>query len=498
MGRANYGRVGGRRGGSAVWQWVVIGITLGLGCSVVFVLGMLTLGVLNLDTGGSAVAADPTDPPSPPPTADVEGTVESIVAATMAAQPSPTTIQVEVAPPTATDIPPPTEEPDEDDNDVETGLTAPDAIPDDDEEDEPDGIGVAQAVETGLTAQDDIPAELLDIASELLTVQGGTFEMGTTAQEITAAVRECVERDGGACEVSMGEDSTPPHPVTLDTFQIEVNEVTNEQYIRFLNWMGPNSHQNGCFNQRCIDTTATNEFSQIVFDSQNYDVGASMFNRFPIAGVTWYGARAYCEAIGRRLPTEAEWERAARGLSNNIYPWGNEWNVDLARTSRAPDGSRQVGAVEVGSLAGNASEFGAVDMAGNVAEWVSDWYSPSWYRQAEASGLNPTGPPSGTQKVVRGGSWDAVPFFARSVNRQFRNPGDTYLWVGFRCAADFEEESEFQLEGLGELGNDLGGDLDIDLDDIVEDEEVDAAPTLPPRPTPQLPPTQAPAVPPGG
>jgi formylglycine-generating enzyme required for sulfatase activity len=154
--------------------------------------------------------------------------------------------------------------------------------------------------------------------------------------------------------------------------------------------------------------------------------------------VTWYGAQSYCEAIGRRLPTEAEWERAARGPQNFLYPWGNLFTTDNAKTSRPrPDDPSLAGAVAVGSYPTGASLYGMLDMAGNVAEWVSDWYSPTYYTQLTQTGapvLNPQGPPAGTSKVVRGGSWDTPPFFARSVHRQESEPQNQTLWLGFRCA----------------------------------------------------------------
>ena len=222
--------------------------------------------------------------------------------------------------------------------------------------------------------------------------------MGTTAAEVLAAVNACVD-DGGNCQITFGEDSSPPHDVTLNAFQIEQTEVTYEQYLAFLNTMGPRSHLNGCDGFSCIATLNETDISNVTFDSANYRVPA-VLNRFPVAGVTWYGARSYCRAVGRRLPTEAEWERAARGNDGRIYPWGNDRNVAIANTSSRTDISpEQRGAIEVGSYPVAASSpYGVQDMAGNVAEWVSDWYAPTYYSQAEAAGLNPQGPPVGTAR----------------------------------------------------------------------------------------------------
>lgn len=500
MARADYGRVGSKRGGSAVWQWVVIGITLGLGCSAILLLSLLTLGVLNLDESlgialepTATATTAPTDAP-PEPTADIDATIVAAIALTMDAQ--PTTTPVQVAAPTATDIPPVVEASDDDDDQPAAPATTEDDE-DDPLQDVPSGLDDADELLDELDSDDvdvdlaapaaDIPPELLDIATDLIVIDGGTFQMGTTPQEVGVAVRECIDRDGGLCQAEFGQDSYPEHAVTLDTYQIEELPVTNRQYVNFLNWMGPNSHLNGCFNQRCVDTTATQEFSQLVFDSQNYDTGTPIFDTFPVVGVTWFGARAYCEALGRRLPTEAEWERAARGPQGNLYPWGNEWEPTLARNSRSEE--NVIGAIEVGAIPGNITSEGVRDMAGNVAEWVADWYSRTYYSQPEASGLNPTGPVSGSDKVVRGGSWDAVPFFTRTVNRQNRNPSDTYLWLGFRCAADFDEDSALP-----------SGDFELDEFEIDPDEgefEGETGANDPVDAAPQLPPTPAPAVPPG-
>ncbi|MBZ0290313.1 MAG: formylglycine-generating enzyme family protein, partial [Anaerolineae bacterium] len=271
------------------------------------------------------------------------------------------------------------------------------------------------------------------IRTETLRVDGGTFEMGTTPQEVTAAVQQCVEVEGGNCQIAFGEDSAPPHAVTVSGFAMEQTEVTYGQYLAFLNTLGAGAHLNGCDGQRCVYTQGESESSNIFFEDGRYRV-LGVIDNFPVANVTWYGADAYCRAIGRRLPTEAEWERAARGNGNWIYPWGNEWNPAFAKTSISPDES--VGALPVGSFGEGRSSSGIFDLAGNVAEWVSDWYDPTFYTNPVASGLDPQGPsPSGDlfQKVVRGGSWDAKPFFARSVHRQSATPQSGYAWLGFRC-----------------------------------------------------------------
>ena len=478
-----YGSVGGRRSSSAAWQWVIIGMTVGFGCAAIFVLMLLTLGVLTIEGDQPEVASLPTNTPAP--IVDVQATAVSLaqsiaaetvaaIEATASAQPAmPTTI--EVAAPTATPVPPSPEPGVEDTPTIQPTQDT------------------ATQTDAGVNTSE-IPPQLLAAASRLVRVDGGAFQMGTTSQEVAAAVRECTERDQASCLVSYGEDSYPQHSVTLNVYDIERTEVTNEQYVAFLNALGPGSHANGCYNQPCVATRSTEEFSPIVFDSQNYDVGSPVNSNQPVGFVTWYGARKYCETIGRRLPTEAEWEHAARGDDGFIYPWGNIWDVTYARTNR-PD-PEDVGAFEVGSFPAGVSPYGALDMAGNVAEWVYDYYSSIFYSQPEAGGLNPTGPPSGTERVVRGGSWSTPPFFARTVHRQSARPNEGYIWLGFRCAADADTTSAAGGGVTNNTTTDLGA-----VDTQPTDEPLDAAPTLPPLPstaTSVADPTEIPAVPPGG
>ncbi len=401
---ARYSR-GGRRSGGAAWQWVVIGIILGFGCSAVVVLALLTLGVLGINPGtGLAFGASPTpivitatpapvtptDQPSPTP--QVEPTTDTSAAVVQPPAASPTSAVI-VAPTATPQI-----------------ITAtPEASP---------------------TPESVVPPQLQTIGSDMVAVPGATFLMGTTPQEVQNAVRECQERDGGNCELSYGEDAYPQHEVTLDPYLIETTEVTYGQYLAFLNYLGPRSHLNGCGGFPCLATQNEEPNSFVQFDSVNYSVIPALENR-PVSLVTWYGAQAYCEALGRRLPTEAEWEHAARGPENLLYPWGNDWQFGLAKTNR-PDPA-DIGAVDARSFAVSRG-FGLYEISGNLAEWVFDYYDERYYSQSAA--LNPQGPAVGTDRVVRGGSWNTPPFFARLVHRQHWRPDDPELWIGFRCAAD--------------------------------------------------------------
>ena len=273
---------------------------------------------------------------------------------------------------------------------------------------------------------------LRQISTELVDVPGGTFRMGTTVSELAAAVRECTDVYNASCLLSYGEDSTPSHEVMLDMYRIERLEVSNRQYVTFLNALGPGEHVTGCDGQPCAVVSNEDPTSVIGFDGRQYGVLNPQADR-PATNVTWYGAAAYCAALGRRLPTEAEWEFAARGTDGRVYPWGGEFDVSLARTR--VDGipaAEPVTAYFVG-----ASPFGVLNLAGNVAEWTADWYGADYYRESPRE--NPTGPDDGTERVLRGGSWDAVPFFARTPHRQFLTPNFAAAWVGFRCVAAVDD-----------------------------------------------------------
>jgi formylglycine-generating enzyme required for sulfatase activity len=467
MARRNYGSLGGgsRRGGGA-WQWMVIGAVLAFACSITIGLAAVAVGLVSLDIEG--LPGRPTSTPL----------VMIITATSLPATPTPevtdtpepteTPIQIEqITAPTPTPLPP-TPDPALATED-EASATPTTFIPAGD-------VSGPDIQLAGAGGGSSIPDPLVGLLTPLVSVPGGTFTMGTTPGEVLAAVTACVD-EGGNCNIAYGEDSAPQHQVTLDAFQIEATEVTYEQYLAFLNWMGPRSHLNGCDGFPCLATLNETDVSNVTFDSANYRVPPAI-NNFPVANVTWYGARAYCEAIGRRLPTEAEWERAARGSDGRIYPWGNEANLTLANTSSRTDlPLEQRGAEAVGSYPAGATPTGIFDMAGNVAEWVSDWYSPTYYSQPEASGLNPQGPPVGTQKVLRGGSWDARIFFARTIHRQSLEPDQSRIWAGFRCAAD----ADLTAPGASGINPEAPGD-GVPVVPPAADTPAGSQPTLPPPP----------------
>ncbi len=421
-----------RRGGG--FQWLLIGFFPGVLCGGLIVFGLLLAGVLQ----GFGAQPLPTYTPAPEivlvVTATPDPNAPTITPFVITATPQPTQespIILAASPTPTTDA-------------AQAQTQAQDAV---------------SAVETVTSSQlpqptvaspqSLIPELLQGIVSSMVTVPGGVFQMGTTPIEVLAAVDQCRLRDEGNCRPEYGEDSSPTFQVRLDPFQIETTEVTFRQYVAFLNYLRSQgiSHLNGCSGFLCIQTVNERpDGAVITFDSQNYNAPPGLTSH-PVFGVTWYGAQAYCQAIGRRLPTEAEWERAARGDDGRIYPWGNEWSNALAKTNRPKDAPP--GTVPVGSYPQGASPYGVLDMAGNISEWVNDWYAPDYYAQQAnlpQPVYNPQGPPIALEKVLRGGSWDGVPFFARTVHRQSwlpvpDSPNDPRYprWVGFRCAASVSE-----------------------------------------------------------
>jgi formylglycine-generating enzyme required for sulfatase activity len=230
-----------------------------------------------------------------------------------------------------------------------------------------------------------------------------------------------------AGEFTMGSDNgepdeAPAHTVALDGFWIDQTEITNSMYATFLN-----EHRD----QSDLITTwidVDDEDLQINSGSGTWQAVPG-YEDHPMIEVKWFGADAYCKwrGDGSRLPTEAEWEKAARGTTENLYAWGNEIDCSLANY-----GACEGKSVKVGSYLSNASPFGALDMTGNVLEWVSDWYAEDYYQNSPDS--NPGGPATGEQRVLKGGSWDELTDVQVRTTARFTEPPDDSLNDGgLRC-----------------------------------------------------------------
>ena len=252
--------------------------------------------------------------------------------------------------------------------------------------------------------------------AEMMLVSAGEFLMGSTDADPKAA-----------------DDETPAHTLYLDAFWIDRTEVTNARYAQFLNALG--EHTSACGERACVETQVEDEDSHILREGGLYVV-ESGFEDHPVIEVTWYGAQAYCTWVGARLPTEAEWEKAARGVDGRSYPWGDQ-SPDCKKAQYADCSGMTV---PVGSKSAGASPYGVLDIAGNVWEWVVDWYDPAYYSSSPVQ--NPQGPDLGERKVFRGGSWGYLSTFIRTTDRVRNRPTYAGFNVGFRCAATIPPDEE--------------------------------------------------------
>jgi formylglycine-generating enzyme required for sulfatase activity len=212
-----------------------------------------------------------------------------------------------------------------------------------------------------------------------------------------------------------GFDEKPSRPVYLDAYQINQYEITQSQYSEFVKAARHRS-----------------PLSRYVTDIDNYND-----QNQPVVYVSWNDAEAFCQWRGARLPTEAEWEKAARGLQGSVWPWGGEHQPDFANFRGSDD--RAPYTALVGFFEKDKSPYGLYDMAGNVREWVQDWYEEQYYKGAPSQ--NPKGPEQGDVKALRGASWNDASLSGRTSARMKMVPDYRDTTVGFRCAKSAEEEN---------------------------------------------------------
>ena len=248
----------------------------------------------------------------------------------------------------------------------------------------------------------------------LVYVPAGEFTMGTDADDALAGC----QKFRSDCQRSWFTNEEPPHTVNLDAFWIDQTEVTVQMYYL------------------CVEAGVCKQPTSKGSYTHSSYYGNAEYDNYPVIYVDWNMAKTYCEWVDRRLPTEAEWEKAARGENALIYPWGND-----APNNNLLNHNDSVGdTTEVGKYPNGVSPYGALDMAGNVWEWVEDWYGDTYYASAPAS--NPLGPDSGQSRVLRGGSWYGYGRIVRSALRLGDHPSVTNVDIGFRCARSADEQAE--------------------------------------------------------
>lgn len=274
-----------------------------------------------------------------------------------------------------------------------------------------------------------LPVFGADVPPEMALIPPGEFRMGTPDGS-----------DGLA-------DERPERLVFLHAFLLDRFEVTNQDYAGFVRSTGhrPPANKNP---------------ASTIWNGVDYPQAIATH---PVVNVSWDDAAAYCRWSGKRLPTEAEWEKAARGTDGRRYPWGNDWNWTTANSASywanrtidfqsgaewdafwlTGDGARiakekgingEVLTLPVGSFPNGVSPYGIHDLAGNAAEWVQDWYNPNYYRSAPLN--DPAGPESGAIKAMRGGSWLKPAVSVRTSDRDWGIMDSRPSGTGFRCAKD--------------------------------------------------------------
>ena len=267
----------------------------------------------------------------------------------------------------------------------------------------------------------------------------GEFMMGSDEDGIDLALQKCDQYENNNCQRDRFSDESPQHLVYIDALWLMQTEVTNTEYQEFI-------QANGYLTERYWTLEGWRWRNQYSVTSPSLWTD-NRYNRadYPVVGVSWYEAVAYANWLSEhsglniRLPSEAEWEKGARGIDSRIYPWGSDWDgghlnyCDVMCTETQKDESHEDGyryTAPVGQYVSGVSPYGAYDMAGNVWEWTQDWYRNDYYAVSPA--LNPRGPSSGEGRVTRGGAWLSYPTFVRTTHRlryasDYRSPS-----IGFR------------------------------------------------------------------
>lgn len=241
--------------------------------------------------------------------------------------------------------------------------------------------------------------ETKPLLTEMIVIEGGTFLRGSNHG---------------------GRDEMPRHAINLSSFAVDIHPVTNEQFVRFLETMGGEKDGQNNDTIRLRDSRIKRIGRKLIIESG--------YAKHPVVGVTWYGAKAYAKWVGKRLPTEAEWEVAAcGGLEGALYPTGEEMERSQANFFSSDTTS---------VMSYPPNNYGLYDVAGNVYEWCEDWYGYHYYDVSLQEPDDPKGPPQGVYRVLRGGCWKSLKEDMRCSHRHRNNPGVMNGTYGFRCTAD--------------------------------------------------------------
>ncbi len=262
----------------------------------------------------------------------------------------------------------------------------------------------------------------------MVYVPAGEFIMGSQADDPNAYNNE-----------------KPQHTITLDSYWIDQTEVTNAMFTRFIEETGyqTEAEQAG---YGLVYSPLTDNWEKTDGASWKHPIGPgnniTSLNHYPVVQVSWNDADAYCKWADRRLPTEAEWEKAARGTDGRQYPWGNDFNGEnlnycdtnciMINNQDTSTNDDYLDLAPIGIYPEGSSPYNALDMSGNVWEWVGDWFDEAYYQTTPSS--NPLGPETGTYRTLRGGSWSNGNIFVRNAVRTGSLPNETIDNLGFRCA----------------------------------------------------------------
>ncbi|OGN59815.1 MAG: serine/threonine protein kinase [Chlamydiae bacterium RIFCSPHIGHO2_12_FULL_27_8] len=237
------------------------------------------------------------------------------------------------------------------------------------------------------------------ILTEMVIIPGGSFSRGS---------------EKGS------RDEKPKHKVNINNFALDIHPVTNEQFVRFLQFMGGEKDSNNNDIIRLRNSRIKRTGGKLIIESG--------YAKHPVVSVSWYGAVAYAKWIGKRLPTEAEWEVAAQGgIESAEYPTGI--NIDHTQANFFNSDTTSV-------MSYPPNGYGLYDVVGNVYEWCEDWYAYNYYDTSLQEPEDPKGPPQGVYRVLRGGCWKSLKEDMRCSHRHRNNPGTVNSTYGFRCAAD--------------------------------------------------------------